>query len=110
MQEVVSDMEQAVFIKRLVELRMNKGVSARDMSLSLGQSAGYINNIENGINYPSMTVFFYICEYLGVTPKEFFDVETANPTKANDLLNAVKGLSNKQLDNLIALARDLKKQ
>ena len=103
-------MEQAVFIKRLVELRMNKGVSARDMSLSLGQSAGYINNIENGINYPSMTVFFYICEYLGVTPKEFFDVETANPTKATDLLNAVKGLSNEQLDHLIALARDLKKQ
>lgn len=26
-------MEQADFIKRLVELRMNKGVSARDMSL-----------------------------------------------------------------------------
>ena len=39
-------------------------------------------------------------EYLGVTPKEFFDVETANPTKATDLLNAVKGLSNEQLDNL----------
>ena len=49
-------------------------------------------------------------EYLGVTPKEFFDVDTANPTKATDLLNAVKGLSNEQLDNLIALARDLKKQ
>ena len=31
-------MEQSEFIKRLVELRMNKGVSARDMSLSLGQS------------------------------------------------------------------------
>ena len=55
-------MEKADFIKRLVELRVNKGASARDMSLSIGQSAGYINNIENGINYPSMTVFFYICE------------------------------------------------
>ena len=35
-------MEKETFIKRLVELRMGKGVSARDMSLSLGQSAGYI--------------------------------------------------------------------
>lgn len=43
-------MDQEKFVKRLIELRLNKGVSARDMSLSLGQSAGYINNIENGIN------------------------------------------------------------
>ena len=55
---MVTDLDQNSFIKRLVELRQNKGISARDMSLSIGQSAGYINNIENGINYPSMTVFF----------------------------------------------------
>ena len=61
-------MDQEKFVKRLIELRLNKGVSARDMSLSLGQSAGYINNIENGINYPSMSLFFYICEYFGITP------------------------------------------
>ena len=73
-------MEQSEFIKRLVELRMNKGVSARDMSLSLGQSPSYINNIENGVNFPSMTVFFYICDYFGITPKDFFDTETQNPT------------------------------
>lgn len=32
-------MEKEDFIKRLTELRINKGVSARDMSLSIGQSA-----------------------------------------------------------------------
>lgn len=100
-------MEKEDFIKRLVTLRMNKGVSARDMSLSIGQSAGYINNIENGINLPSMSVFFYICEYFGITPKDFFDVETSNPSKANELLDAAKGLSNDKLDNLIALAKGL---
>ena len=102
-------MEKTEFVKRLIELRMNKGVSARDMSLSIGQSAGYINNIENGVNYPSMTVFFYICDYLGITPKEFFDLDTINPSKANELLNTVKGLNNEQLDHLIAIAKDLKK-
>ena len=35
------------FYKRLAELRLQKGVSARDMSLSLGQSESYINKIEN---------------------------------------------------------------
>ena len=69
-------MEQKVFIDRLVKLRMNKGVSARDMSLSIGQSEGYINNIENGVNFPSMTVFFYICDYFGITPMEFFDIDS----------------------------------
>ena len=102
-------MEKADFIKRLVALRVSKGASARDMSLSLGQSAGYINNIENGVNYPSMTVCFYICDYLGISPKEFFDTENLNPSKANELLSEAKGLSSEQLDHLIAIAKGLKK-
>mgnify|MGYP002070193515 FL=1 len=100
-------MEKDTFIKRLVSLRMAKGVSARDMSLSLGQSAGYINNIENGINFPSMTAFFYICDYLEITPKDFFDMEIPNPTKVYHLVSAVQGLSDEQLDNLIAIAKGL---
>lgn len=102
-------MEKADFIKRLVELRINKGTSARDMSLSIGQSAGYINNIENGVNYPSMTVFFYICDYFGITPKEFFDTDTTDPAKVNALLEAAKGLSSEDLNHLVAIAKGLKK-
>lgn len=40
------------FAERLAQLRTQKGVSAREMSLSLGQSAGYINNIENKNSLP----------------------------------------------------------
>lgn len=87
---------------------MNKGVSARDMSLSLGQSASYINNIENGVNLPSMTVFFYICEYFGISPMEFFDTENNNPAKAKELLDAIKSLSSEQLEHLIAIAKALR--
>ena len=100
-------MEKEEFMNRLSRLRMNKGVSARDMSLSIGQSAGYINNIENGVNYPSMQSFFYICEYLGITPREFFEDENNDPVKTNDLLQAIKGLNSEQLDHLIALAKGL---
>lgn len=56
------------FSKRLVQLRMAKGVSARDMSLSLGQNPGYINSIENNKTFPSMSNFFEICDYLNITP------------------------------------------
>ncbi len=102
-------MTKKEFAERLTVLRMEKGVSARDMSLSLGQSAGYINNIENGVNLPSMTVFFYICEYFGITPRDFFDIESVSPTKAHELLEITKGLDIKQLDNLIVLAKGLRK-
>ena len=100
-------MEREEFIERLVRLRMKKGVSAREMSLSLGQNPGYIHNIESGANYPTMQAFFYICEYLEITPQEFFDTETESPVKVKELVEAVKGLGEEQLNNLIALAKGL---
>lgn len=56
------------FPLRLAQLRNKKGVSARDMSLSIGQNPGYINNIESGKAMMSMACFFYICEYLNISP------------------------------------------
>ena len=97
-------MDQKDFAQRLTALRLQKGVSARDMSLSLGQSAGYINNIENGVNLPSMALFFYICEYLGLTPKEFFDFETKSPSRLHLLIQAAKALPPEKVELLIDLA------
>ena len=102
-------MTEKDFSLRLAKLREEKGVSARDMSLSMGQNPGYINNIERGKSMPSLSGIFYICEYLGITPKDFFDTDTASPSKANELYAIAKGLSNEQLDNLIALAKGLRK-
>ncbi len=79
------------------------------MSLSIGQSAEYINNIENGINLPSMLVFFYICDYLEMSPMEFFDINSSNPVKLNKLTQAAKILNNRQIEILIMLAEELKK-
>lgn len=102
-------MEREDFCKRLAQLRINKGVSARDMSLSIGQSPNYINGIEGGKNYPSMETFFYICDYFGITPKEFFDIESTNPSKAAELMDVIKSLSNERLDLLIELGKAIKK-
>ena len=102
------DLEEK-FTKRLAQLRNQKGVSARDMSLSLGQGAGYINNIENKNNLPSMTIFFYICEYLDITPKEFFDFEAQNPKALNNIMSNLKKHSTKQLKNVSNIIDDLTK-
>lgn len=102
-------MTEKEFSLRLAKLRSEKGVSARDMSLSMGQNPGYINNIENGKSMPSLSGIFFICEYLGITPKDFFDEESASPTKAKKLFEIAKTLSDEQLDSLINLAKGLKK-
>ncbi len=98
------------FAIRLARLREKKGVSARDMSLSIGQNAGYINNIETGKAKPSMDAFFYICEFLGVTPSEFFDTENTDPSKLNDIIEDLKKLNPHQLETISALVKGLIKR
>lgn len=101
-------MEYEVFVpERIAQLRLQKNVSARDMSLSLGQAANYINSIENRKALPSMQSFFYICEYLGVTPQEFFDEGNACPVRLRELLDEAKRLDESALVHLLALMREL---
>ncbi len=100
-------MDEITFGKRLAELRIRKSISARDMSLSLGQSAGYVNNIENGKNYPSMTVFFYICEFLGITPCDFFEAENNAPIEIAALMHDLKKLTPDQIRNIAAVVHDI---
>ena len=56
-----------------------------------------------------MATFFYICDYFGITPRDFFDVDSNNPTKAKELMELAKTLPNEQLDNIIALVKAIKK-
>ena len=100
-------MDEKDFALRLARLREKKGVSARDMSLSMGQNPGYINNIETGKSLPSLTGIFYICEYLGVTPSEFFDMEVSNPSKLDAIVNDMKKLDDRQLDTIAMFVKDL---
>ena len=98
------------FQTRLAQLREKKGVSARDMSLSIGQNPGYINNIETGKALPSMSGFFYICEYLQLSPKDFFDTDAKNPEKLNELIKDLKKLDDKQLDSIASIVQGLVKR
>ena len=96
-----------LFYKRLTELRMQKGVSARDMSLSLGQSESYINKIENKRTLPSLTGFIYICEYFEITPSEFFNTDISDPQKTNLLIMEISKLSAKHTEHLLQIVKDL---
>ena len=106
---MVSAMEEKDFALRLATLRTKKNVSAREMSLAIGQNQGYINHIETGQGTPSLSGIFYICEYLGITPGEFFDIDNNNPAKLNKINDYLKNLDDEQLEIVENLVKNLAK-
>lgn len=95
------------FSERLTQPRLNKGVSARDMSLTLGQSESYINRIESKKMLPSMSVFFYICDYFGITPREFFDFGYSMDLEFTEAANKLRSLDEEKRRHIIAVIHDL---
>ena len=95
------------FVDRLIILRLQKSVSARDMSLSIGQNQNYINNIENGKTMPSMSAFFSICDYLKITPSEFFNTENSQPEKLRTAIKNLQKLNTEKFDNITAVIANL---
>lgn len=95
------------FQKRLYDLRTQKKVSARDMSLSIGQNPNYINFIESGRAMPSMSVFLSICDYLQITPSEFFNIENQQPEKLRTAIKNLQKLDTEKFDNITAVIANL---
>ncbi|MDR0904704.1 MAG: helix-turn-helix transcriptional regulator [Oscillospiraceae bacterium] len=100
-------MNRDTFALRIARLRMQKGVSAKDMSLLLGQSDSYISKIENRHTLPSMTVFFAICDYLGITPQEFFDDGNGQPEFLRGLIADLKKLDAAELAHISGIIKGL---
>lgn len=102
-------MYEEMFAERLARLRTVKGVSAREMSLAIGQNESYINRIENKSAFPSMQVFFYICEYLGISPEEFFAADNPEPEELRNIMTDLKTLNHEQIINIHEIIKGLRK-
>lgn len=92
---------------RISVLRTKKNISEYRMSTDLGHSKSYIQSISSGRAVPSLNELLYICEYLGVTPKQFFDEETEEPELVNKLLELTRKMNSDDLDMLVSLAERL---
>ena len=99
--------DETFIAQRVARLRTKMGVSARDMSLSIGQSHNYITNIENGKSAPSIQGFLYICEYLKISPGDFFDVDTEHPALLNEVIKKLKPLNDKALEAILVFVSEL---
>jgi len=96
--------------ERITALRIKKDVAARAMSLAIGQSRGYVAQIERKKALPSMVAFFDICEFFHITPKEFFDDELQFPAIYEELCKNLKRLDDEQLTNINNVVKNILKK
>lgn len=96
------------FRDRLRFLRNERSISAREMSLALGQNESYINKIETGQRSVSMDSFFRICDFLNISPAVFFSPQIQN-TKVSDaeILSQFRKLSQSQAIHVLSIVSDL---
>lgn len=93
--------------ERIAQLREQKGISARDMSLTIGQNSSYINQIENGKALPSLSVLFWICDYFKITPQQFFEEGNPYPAYLDSLIGDMKKLDAASLELVAELVKKL---
>ena len=74
-------------------------VSEHKMSLDLGKSGSYMRSISIGKALPSMHEFLRICEYLGVTPQEFF-TGAGDETDRINIFNRLQDLDDGDIQKL----------
>ena len=96
--------------ERITQLRLQKGVSEYQMSYDLGHSRGYIYNISSGKALPPLKEFFAICDYLEITPQQFFDDTDQNPELVQKALTGMKQLDEDDMLLLLGIINRLLKK
>lgn len=93
---------------RLAKARESRGVSARQMSLEIGQNKNYINSIETGRNYPGMSNYFDICNYLNIPPDNLLYVDEAAAFHERfEILELVSALPDTYYHHILEVIRDM---
>ena len=100
-------MDECFFSDRLRALRNESNISAREMSLALGQNDTYINKIETGQRSVSLSGFFRICDYLKISPADFFNLEVQNTTYDAKLMEQFKKLSPTQAKHILFVINEM---
>lgn len=103
-------MDYTAYVRnRITELRMKKGASEYEMSLSLGMNRNYIQGIPSGRALPSMKQFLSICDYFEITPMQFFDGDRLYPQLVREMMDEMRELDDEDLSLLLTIIRHLKR-
>ena len=91
----------------IYKLRLKKNVSEYQMSLDLGKNKSYIQSLTSGRSLPTMQSFLDICDYLEVTPQQFFDSELHNLPLIDKATDLMKQLDDEDMLALISMLNRL---
>ncbi|MBO0439613.1 helix-turn-helix domain-containing protein [Candidatus Enterococcus ikei] len=91
--------------KKLSYFRSRKNVSAREMSLAIGQSDNYINSIENERVTPSIQMLYVICDYLDVTVEEFLRETRSKEYYLKEINKRLMGYESEQLEHILLMLK-----
>ena len=94
-------MDEQFIRDRISSLREEKGISERKMSLDLGHSTSYIRSIISGRSMPSMGEFLYICEYLDISPQEFFNEKKSTSLVQQKAIDYIYHMSDEDISLLV---------
>ena len=94
---------------RLSQIRIKKGISARQMSNDLGLGENYINKIENLSSEPSLKILIEICKYLNVSLDELLGYRTVNSPELYEAINGLKDLDESDFEHIAAIIKRLRK-
>lgn len=81
--------------------------SEYQMSLDLGKNKSYIQSLTSGRSLPTMQSFLDICDYLEVTPQQFFDSELHNLPLIDKATDLMKQLDDEDMLALISMLNRL---
>lgn len=99
------------FIKeRVYYIRNSKKISARNLSLELGMSSEYINQLESGRLTPSLDFILNFCDYFNISPSEFFDEETKYPIETKKIIEELNNLSQEDVTLILDLLKLVNKK
>lgn len=86
---------------RFAVIRNAHNISARKLSIEMGQSSEYINQIENGRKMPSLEGLFNFCDFFNISIGEFFDATQVYPVEYKELISKLNKLNKDELSHIM---------
>lgn len=95
--------------KRIAQLREQHGFTINSFSHHTGISQSYLRDLELGNkNNPSVEIIYIICERLGISLKDFFDMDAPVHKTDNPLSLRINQLDKSQRETLLAFLNTVK--
>ena len=96
--------------KRINDLMNAKDISMRNLSIQLGFSDGYINQIMNNDMMPSLHNIIILCEAMHMTLSDFFSDDEVYSIEYYKLSEELKKMSDRRLEAIYTALCDINEE